>query len=122
MLKIEKSGTLRFWGDWFGRPHDNVHTVVWHELSENRCILRFDGGEVCTVIDPVGILSTPAEFHIADAAEIRWEWHLYGEPQTERSRQAIRYRRTDGGVVVKTGPSQPGSSLSPNGFYALEIV
>ena len=27
-MKIAKSGTLRFWGDWFGRPMDNVHTVA----------------------------------------------------------------------------------------------
>jgi hypothetical protein len=23
-----KSGTLRIWGDWFGRPHDNIHRIT----------------------------------------------------------------------------------------------
>jgi hypothetical protein len=23
-----KSGALRVWGDWFGRPYDNMHVIV----------------------------------------------------------------------------------------------
>ena len=28
MVKIQKFGSLRFWGDWFGRPMDNCHKPV----------------------------------------------------------------------------------------------
>src|SRR3981081_4554117 len=32
-----KKGSLRFWGEWFGRPHDNIHTLVRGEV-ENGCL------------------------------------------------------------------------------------
>ena len=42
-IKVLKSGSLRFWGDWFGRPMDNIHTVVSTEYlaKENKLILHF---------------------------------------------------------------------------------
>lgn len=46
-IKVLKSrGSLRFWGDWFGRPADNIHTVVSTEFfsKENRLVLHFADG------------------------------------------------------------------------------
>lgn len=122
LQKIEKSGTLRFWGDWFGRPYDNFHTVVNHELSENLCILYFNNGEICTIIDPIGIISNPTTFHITDASSIKWQWYLYGEPKLEKNMRIISYVRNHETITVKNGSSPINRSFSPKGFYALEIV
>lgn len=54
-IKVLKgSGSLRFWGDRFGRPEDNNHTMVSTEFSpkDNRLVLHFADGEICTIYNP----------------------------------------------------------------------
>ena len=31
---MQKCGSLCFWGDWFGRPMDNIHTPVSASFDE----------------------------------------------------------------------------------------
>ena len=41
-LKIN-SGSLCIWGEWFGKPHDNLHiieTVQWEKDECRRCVIR----------------------------------------------------------------------------------
>jgi hypothetical protein len=47
-----KSGTLRFWGEWFGRPYDNMHTLVRCEYAHDVLTLYFNEGEVLSVWNP----------------------------------------------------------------------
>lgn len=42
---LKKDGTLRFFGEWFGRPGDNFHRPISAEISENVLVILFDGGE-----------------------------------------------------------------------------
>ena len=47
-----KGGTLRFYGQWYGRPYDNFHRFI-NATSEGNClILEFDNGDVLRVWDP----------------------------------------------------------------------
>lgn len=55
---LKTGGTLRFWGEWFGRPYDNFHKPVNSEFSENMLIIRFENGEKCTVYDPSEIVTS----------------------------------------------------------------
>lgn len=75
-----KSGTLRVFGDWFGRPMDNCHIVVGAEADGDHLIVRFDQGERLTVWSPDGAVITSDTFRIARASRVRWEWYYYGRP------------------------------------------
>lgn len=48
-------GTLRVYGDWFGRPMDNIHTAVSVEWTGNELVIAFDEGERLQVTNPSGI-------------------------------------------------------------------
>lgn len=79
---LKTGGSLRFWGEWFGRPYDNFHTPVSAELAGNVLTIRFENGERCTVFDPSEIVNEPNDFHIAHASKIVWEWFYYGREKT----------------------------------------
>lgn len=79
---LKKGGSLRFFGEWFGRPHDNFHRPLSAELSETVLVILFDGGEKCTVYDPFGIVNEPNDLHIERASKIVWEWYYYGKEKT----------------------------------------
>ena len=38
-------GSLRFWGERFGRPYDNWHTLTSCRAEKNILLLSFDQGE-----------------------------------------------------------------------------
>lgn len=65
MRIAKKGGSMRFWGDWFGRPYDNFHVPVSAELDGRVLTIRFGGGERCIIFDPIDIVNEPNDFHIA---------------------------------------------------------
>lgn len=82
MKILKKGGTLRFFGEWFGRPYDNFHIPVSAEFSENVLTIRFNNGEQCTVYDPSGIVNEKDDFHVERASKIVWEWYYCGKEHT----------------------------------------
>ena len=94
-MEVFKRGTLQFWGEWFGRPMDNYHTVVdvLYNKSDNVLILLFDQGEKCTIFNPASIVNEPKEFHIDDAYKIVWEWYYYGKEKVPSNLNRITYTK-----------------------------
>lgn len=82
---LKKGGSLRFFGEWFGRPYDNFHSPESAEFSENVLVILFDGGEKCVVYDPLGIVNEPNDFHVESASKIVWEWYCYGKEHTPKN-------------------------------------
>lgn len=78
-----KKGTLRFLGEWFGRPMDNYHIIVDVQFNQqgNTLMIKFNEGETLTVWNPANINSNSNEFYIKSATKIKWEWFSYGQPQ-----------------------------------------
>jgi hypothetical protein len=76
-----KSGTLRFWGQWFGRPHDNFHRLVGCEVEQNILKVYFNEAEVLSVWSPASAIVSPLRFRITRADRVRWEWFYYGRPK-----------------------------------------
>src|ERR1700722_19365631 len=75
------SGTLRFWGVWFGRPHDNRHVVVSCDATDDCLRLYFSEGEVLAVWNPAEVEIDANKFRIGSAKALRWTWYYYGRPQ-----------------------------------------
>jgi hypothetical protein len=88
-----KSGTLRIWGDWFGRPHDNQHRVVAAEVNGTELRVLFDQDEVLLVQEPAGSAIDASSFRITAAQRVRWEWFYYGRGHTAANRYFLEYAR-----------------------------
>lgn len=77
-------GTLRVYGDWFGRPMDNIHTAVSAQARGDVLVVGFDQAEILEVVNPQDIKLDPdAASHrmiIRRADRVRWRWYSYGRP------------------------------------------
>lgn len=90
--KRSRSGTLRTFGDWFGRPMDHVHTVVAAEAEGERLVLCFDGGERLTVWEPDGFETKRSTLRIRTASRVLWAWYSYGMPKTPENLLRLDYQ------------------------------
>jgi hypothetical protein len=43
IMATPPSGTLRIWGDWFGRPYDNAHRIVSVAVDADTLLIGMDG-------------------------------------------------------------------------------
>src|SRR5258708_2926143 len=65
-----KSGTLCFWGVWFGRPYDNWHTIVKTE-AEGECLtLNFNDEEILQIWNPADYQIDEQHFIIRSASRV----------------------------------------------------
>lgn len=55
-ILIEK-GSLCFWGEWFGRPYDNIHIIESVKCSSTEIVIHFDHGETLYITDPANIIN-----------------------------------------------------------------
>jgi hypothetical protein len=118
-----KSGTLRFWGEWFGRPYDNVHCLVRCETEDKILRLYFNEDEVLSVWAPRDLAVSDQAFKIADAARVRWEWYSYGKPKIEANRYFLEYSRTADGIASSTNIDWYKPELKPTAKQpAVEIL
>lgn len=103
-----KSGTLSFFGDWFGRPMDNFHRIVDARAEGNCLVISFDQGEVLRVWNPVGLVVSEKLFRIAEASRVRWEWYYYGRPQVAENLLFREYFVENGFVNRKSNANWEG--------------
>lgn len=108
-----RSGTLRMFGDWFGRPMDNVHRVTDAKGDADRLILSFNNAEKLTVWNPSGYSTIGYTIRIADADQVRWEWYYYGRDHAPENLLFHDYRKLDGQIIVARshGGDNPGASI-----------
>jgi hypothetical protein len=98
---VGTGGTLRFFGDWFGRPHDNIHLLESATVDQGWLVIHFDGGDVLRVWQPQGLeLRLPPEHPrdyaspslvIRKAGRVRWESYYYGRPKGPENLRFIEY-------------------------------
>ena len=118
-----KKGSLRFWGEWFGRPHDNIHTLVRGEV-ENGCLrLLFDQGETLSIWFPRGLSINESTFKIKTATRVRWEWFYYGRPQVSSNLYFMEFEKSGTGVTANSNIDFYQPNLNPTIFHpAVEIL
>jgi len=132
------SGTLRFWGVWFGKPYDNRHTVVNCESEHDILRLSFDGGEVLSVWSPRYLTVSPSKFRasgvpthptikstlrISDADRVRWEWFYYGRPKSAKNLYFEEFVKSAEGITVSTNIDWYTPTYSPKSTEAaVEIL
>jgi hypothetical protein len=109
-----KSGSLRFFGEWFGGRRDNWHVITVAAASGDDLIVEFDEGEKLTVSEPSGVQVDPKTFQIDEASRVCWEWFSYGEAKTEENLYVIEYLRTSDGVTVADSAKWDGTTHRPD--------
>jgi len=80
-----KSGTLRFFGVWFGRPYDNLHHIVSASANANVLKLIFNEGEILEISEPTSCTFSSSHFEIQNSRKVVWKWYSYGLPKTDKN-------------------------------------
>jgi hypothetical protein len=109
-----KAGSLRMWGEWFGRPHDNFHTMKRCSTAGSTLMLEFDDGEILTVESPEGLEVSSTVFAIRSASAVRWEWFYYGRPHLAGNRYYYQFVRSGSCVEAETNVDWYRPNLSPS--------
>jgi hypothetical protein len=118
-----KSGTLRFWGEWFGRPYDNWHQLVRCEVEQNVLRLVFNEQEILSVWAPSGLEVDHSTFRISTADRVRWEWFYYGRPKTPSNLYFLDFVRSATGISATTNVDWYEPNLKPRpSEAAVEIL
>lgn len=126
-ISVQHSGTMQFWGDWFGRPMDNIHraTQVGYDESTDVLTIIFDNEEKCVIYSPVGITSTEKTFYIEDATAVIWSWYYYGREHTEQNHFRITYTKESKDTILCQKEEFSGilsvTHLKVNGSFAVKI-
>jgi hypothetical protein len=100
-----KGGGLRMFGDWFGRPHDNVHIPKKFSFDNDVLTITFDGDETLTIWNPSHVQIQERMFKIGEASKVRWEWFYYGRPKTQENRFFLEYVKDQSGIHTDTNVS-----------------
>jgi hypothetical protein len=112
-------GTLRFWGEWFGRPYDNQHRLITCEAQDGLLRLHFNEGEVLSITAPKELHVGPSRLHsqpilrIREADRIRWAWFYYGRPRVAANLYFYEFVRTPHGVEASTNVDWYTPHLKP---------
>jgi hypothetical protein len=107
------SGSLRFWGEWFGRPYDNRHTLISCRCEQNVLRLCFDQGETLSVWAPDRLNIDRSTFRISDADRVRWEWFYYGRPQTPANLYYEDFVKSADGISASTNTDWCTPAFNP---------
>jgi hypothetical protein len=113
-----KAGALCFWGEWFGRPYDNIHQIVSCEAEGEVLKLHFNENETLCVWSPRSLKADQKTFRISEAAKVRWEWFYYGRPKTEDNRYFMEFTKGEGTISATTNvnwytPNLQGNPKAP---------
>ena len=126
MVICKCGGTARFWGDWFGRPYDNIHTVCSADFDDDETVLTvmFDYSERCIIYHPEGIVNESQRFYVHKAEKIIWQWYYYGKEQTPENLCQIEYVYLNEHAVCAQylGIYKHGrKEFDPKKFHAFEL-
>jgi hypothetical protein len=103
--KVEiNGGTIRFWGNWFGKPMDNYHEIenVEFDKTNNILILTLNDGEKITLWNPSDLEIGHKELRIKKADKILFEWHLYGENKIGENLRFESYKNNGLSIEFET--------------------
>lgn len=108
------AGTLRVFGDLFGRPYDNVHTLVAVDVRDGALVLGFGEGEELTVFNPANLVTGGDMFRIERADRVRWEWYAHGETKSLSNRHREEHWLEDGVVRAESTATWYEPTFSPS--------
>lgn len=97
-----KGGSLRIFGDWFGRPYDNFHVPKTFSFVDNILVITFENDETLTIWNPAHLQIEEHTFKVEEASKVRWEWFYYGRPKIEENRFFLEYAKDQSAIHADT--------------------
>lgn len=97
-----RSGSLSFWGDWFGRSYNNIHQIVGAESLNGAVIIYFDHAESLIVDAPQRWSLDGGKLVIREAERVRFQWFYYSQMPGPESLRFVEYRWVSGEPSFKT--------------------
>ena len=124
VLDEVKQGSLRMFGQWFGKPFDNWHVPVSASVDGDVLVVVFNDDEELRVREPDGWLFASDVFRIQHASRVTWRWYYYGRPKLLANWCSIEYQVGPGGHVrVRTfDPFDRVPSQASTTFPAVELL
>jgi hypothetical protein len=101
ILPNVRCGSLRFWGDWFGRPYENGHRLIACDATDDCLRLHFNEDETLAVWNPIDVEITTDAFRIGNATALRWTWYSYGGPKEPENLRYRDYAREDERIIYR---------------------
>jgi hypothetical protein len=72
------AGSLSIWGDCFGRPHDNIHTILNCAVDGEKLVITMSDKTYLTIMRPAGADIMKSSLTIKDAEEVLLEYAKVG--------------------------------------------
>ena len=73
-LKIE-GGCISIWGEYFGRPYDNYHSITSLRWSHEEIAILFSNDQSLYIKNPIVKQNEKDIFVVEDASEVLWVWN-----------------------------------------------
>lgn len=108
-----RAGSLTFWGNWFGRPHDNLHRIVGADVYESTTIIYFDHAESLIIDRPEGWTLDGGQLLVRKADRVRFQWFHYGRIPVRETLRFLEYRKT-GDDIGFTTDFEPAPGVEPS--------
>ena len=97
-----RSGSLTFWGNWFGGRFDNIHRIVGADSMDDTAVIYFDHAESLVIKEPEGWSLDGGHLLVREAELVRFQWFYYGRLPSRGTLQFQEYRRVDGRLAFNT--------------------
>ena len=120
-LEEKPGGTLRFYGEWFGRPYDNYHKILECVFRDGILEIKFDAGETIRIWNPNNIILNKNELIIKDSTCVEFLRYHYGK--TQKKENLIIDRYSNGELInpsIKNGKIY--NKIITQGYPAVELM
>jgi hypothetical protein len=97
-----RAGSLSFWGDWFGRPYDNIHRIVGADASDDVAVIYFDHAESLVIESPRVWSLMDGLLMVQDAERVRFQWFYYGNVPSADTLKFVEYQWIDGEPIFRS--------------------
>ena len=112
-------GSLRVFGDWFGKPYDNDHTVARAAAEGDQLTIGFDQGETLVVWQPRGgSIDATGGLRISRATRVRFEHPYHGRPQVPENRYFTEHVVSGASVSASTDADWYAPNFTPSLAHA----
>lgn len=75
---IKKGAGLILPDGWFGRPHDNVHSLTYIEIRPHKLLLELDNQLLLIFTDVGSVYLEENELCFKDFSQLVFDWQEYG--------------------------------------------
>ncbi len=122
-LASEKyTGSLCFFGCWFGRPYDNRHYPVKVQYSDEALIVIFNEGEILEIECPSELIIDDKTVKIENATKVKWSWYSYGRERTPENLLFYEYKKEGNILVSDTNSPWPCKGDIRENAFELHIL